>query len=106
MQVGGILETALPVADPARSAEFYRRVFGVGTLLENERLGALDVAAKSVLLLFRAGATGEPFETPGGVIPPHGGPPHGGLGRNHFAFAIEGPTSRPGRPTSRRGASP
>ena len=37
MTVGGILETALHVADPARSAGFYRRLFGFGTLLESER---------------------------------------------------------------------
>jgi catechol 2,3-dioxygenase-like lactoylglutathione lyase family enzyme len=36
-----------------------------------------------VLLLFRRGATGEPFDTGGGVIPPHAGVPP-----THFAFAI------------------
>ena len=44
MQVGGILETALYVSDIKRAAEFYRRLFGFPTLLESERLIALDVA--------------------------------------------------------------
>ena len=83
MRVSGILETALDVADPAVTAAFYRRVFGFGALLESDRLVALDVAGKSVLLLFRRGATGEPFDTGGGVIPPHAGVPP-----THFAFAI------------------
>jgi catechol 2,3-dioxygenase-like lactoylglutathione lyase family enzyme len=83
MQVGGILETALYVSDIARSAAFYRRLFGFGTLLESERLIALDVAGHNVLLLFQQGATGEPFETPGGVIPRHPG-----AGPTHFAFSI------------------
>src|SRR3954463_9076756 len=83
MQVGGILETALYVTDVKRAAEFYRRLFGFGTLLESERLIALEVAGRDVLLLFLAGATGEPFAVPGGVIPPHGG-----SGPDHFAFSI------------------
>ena len=83
MRVGGILETALHVADLSRSAEFYRRLFGFGTLLENERLVALDVAGRNVLLLFLEGATTEPFVVPGGVIPPHGG-----SGHLHLAFSI------------------
>ena len=86
MRVGGILETALDVADVKRSAEFYRRLFSFPTLLESERLIALDVAGKSVLLLFPVGGTNEPFPVPGGggVIPPHAGV----SGGNHFAFSI------------------
>jgi catechol 2,3-dioxygenase-like lactoylglutathione lyase family enzyme len=86
MQVGGILETALYVSDIGRSAEFYRRLFGFPTLLESERLIALDVAGKNVLLLFPEGGTTDPFPVPGGagVIPPHGG----SRGGYHFAFSI------------------
>src|SRR5262245_10368369 len=83
MRVGGILETALYVADLARSARFYRRLFGFGALLESERLVALDVAGRNVLLLFLQGGTAQPFATPGGVIPPHGG-----SGHLHLAFSI------------------
>jgi catechol 2,3-dioxygenase-like lactoylglutathione lyase family enzyme len=87
MHVGGILETALYVSDLRRAAEFYRRLFGFPTLLESERLVALDVAGRSVLLLFPEGGTPDPFPVPGGggVIPPHGG----SRGGYHFAFAID-----------------
>jgi catechol 2,3-dioxygenase-like lactoylglutathione lyase family enzyme len=81
--VQGILETALSVRDVQKAAEFYRRVFGFETLLDTERLVALDVVGQSVLLLFKAGATDEPFTTAGGTIPGHGM-----SGRSHFAFAI------------------
>jgi len=83
MHVQGILETALYVSDPAVAADFYRRLFGFGTLLESDRLVALDVAGKNVLLLFRQGATGVPFGTSGGVIPAHAG-----SAPTHFAFSV------------------
>lgn len=81
--VRGILETALYVRDVEIAAAFYRRVFGFGTLLESERLIALEVAGRDVLLLFKEGTTVEPFETSGGVIPGHAG-----RGPSHFAFSI------------------
>ena len=81
--VQGILETALYVRDLKKTAEFYRGLFGFQTLLESDRLIALNVAGKSVLLLFKEGVTTEPYETPGGVIPGHTGA-YGG----HFAFTV------------------
>jgi catechol 2,3-dioxygenase-like lactoylglutathione lyase family enzyme len=81
--VQAILETALYVKDPQLAAGFYRRLFGFDTLLQAERLIALDVAGRSVLLLFKAGTTDVPYETPGGIIPPHAG-----SGPTHFAFSI------------------
>jgi catechol 2,3-dioxygenase-like lactoylglutathione lyase family enzyme len=92
MQVGGILETALHVADPFCSAEFYRRLFGFDVLLESERLVALNVAGRNVLLLFREGATLEPLTVEGGVIPPHGG-----SGHLHLAFSIAAQDVEPWR---------
>jgi catechol 2,3-dioxygenase-like lactoylglutathione lyase family enzyme len=83
MHIGGILETALYVADVSRAAAFYRRLFGFGTLTESERLIALEVAGRNVLLLFPRGGTNKPFAVPGGVIPPHGG-----SGEGHFALSI------------------
>ena len=59
-RVSGIIETALYVANLASSAAFYRRRFGFGTLLESERLVALDVAGRNVLLLFQAVARTSP----------------------------------------------
>ena len=66
MQVNGILETALYVADPAATAAFYRRVFGFPVLLESDRLVALDVAGRNVLILFRARARRARRSTPAG----------------------------------------
>ena len=64
MQVGGILETALYVSDIKRAAEFYRCLLGFPTLMESDRLVALDVSGRSVLLLFPEGGTMEPFPRP------------------------------------------
>lgn len=82
-RVHGILETALYVSNAQQAADFYRRLFGFATLLESDRLIALNVADRDVLLLFQQGATKEPLETAGGIIPGHFG-----MGPNHLAFAI------------------
>ena len=72
-EITGILETGIYVADVARSAEFYRSVFGFEVMIQDERFCALSVAEKHVLLLFRHGATLLPLEVPGGTIPGHDG---------------------------------
>jgi catechol 2,3-dioxygenase-like lactoylglutathione lyase family enzyme len=92
MKVSGILETALYVADPAVSAAFYKRLFGFDTLLDTDRLVALNVAGRDVLLLFKKGATEEPATLPGGVIPGHGA-----SGRSHLAFSITAEDIEPWR---------
>lgn len=63
-RVNGILETSLYVESAARSAEFYRRVFGFepidsdpSTLNDDTRLCAMRAGDRSVLLLFKKGAT-------------------------------------------------
>jgi catechol 2,3-dioxygenase-like lactoylglutathione lyase family enzyme len=81
--VTGILETALCVADPARSARFYQDLFGFEQIEGDERFCALDVAGKQVLLLFREGGSTRGSQTSGGFIPPHDA--HGQM---HFAFSI------------------
>lgn len=91
-QVHGLLETAIYVHDLNRAVEFYQRVFQFPTLLESPRLIALDVAGRNVLLLFLAGETTNPFETPGGIIPGHGG-----SGPDHFAFSISAQELQPWR---------
>ena len=78
-----VLETALYVDDLPRARAFYVDVLGAALLLDSARLVALDVAGRSVLLLFQRGATHDPLPTPGGVVPPHGA-----SGVQHFAFAI------------------
>src|SRR5947209_6208603 len=88
--VSAILETAIYSTDIQRSAAFYRKLFGFPTLLESDRLIALDVAGKNVLLIFKAGATNEPVPTPGGTIPAHSAG-----GTTHFAFAIAAADVKP-----------
>lgn len=82
-KVNGLLETAIYAEDPQRTAAFYMQIFGFEVLLESDRLIALDVSGRSVLLIFKSGATKEPFDTPGGTIPGHSG-----SGTTHFAFSI------------------
>lgn len=82
-RVTGVLETALYVHDVARSRAFYTRLFGFPVLTEDDRLCALDVAGRAVLLLFRKRGTTETIQIPGGAIPPHDGD-----GNLHCAFAI------------------
>jgi len=63
-RVNGILETSLYVESAARSAEFYRRVFGFQVidtdseqLDDATRLCAMRAGDRDVLLLFKKGAT-------------------------------------------------
>jgi catechol-2,3-dioxygenase len=64
-RMNGILETSLYVESAARSAEFYQRVFGFeplepGEPLNNEtRLCPMRAGDRSVLLLFKKGATAD-----------------------------------------------
>jgi catechol 2,3-dioxygenase-like lactoylglutathione lyase family enzyme len=83
MRINGVVETCLHVEDVARASEFYERLMGFESIAGNERLRALAVAHRQVLLLFRKGGTLEPVDLPGGRIPPHGGDGH-----LHVGFAI------------------
>jgi catechol-2,3-dioxygenase len=78
-----VIETSLYVDDLDRAARFYEDVLGLVALTADQRFRAYSVGGKSVLLLFRRGATLETVKMPGGTIPPHDG--HGPL---HIAFAI------------------
>lgn len=86
-RVTHVLETSLYVADLDRSRAFYQGLFGFAEFLRDERMCALEIPGRQVLLLFRRGASLQPSPTPGGVIPPHDG--HGTL---HLAFAIAADT--------------
>lgn len=81
--IQGVLETSLYARDLSRTAAFYRDVFGFPMLVDSPRLVAFDVAQKSVLLIFQAGATEADVAGARGIIPGHDG-----RGRLHFAFAI------------------
>ena len=81
--LNGVLETALYVPDLDRAKRFYCDALGLALLAEDPRFCALDAGGRSVLLLFRKGATLETVHLPGGTIPPHDGG-----GPVHFAFAV------------------
>lgn len=77
-RLDGLLETALYVDDPERSARFYRDVFGFEEVAASgERLRALGVCDRHVLLLFKKGASAH--------LPVSA---HDGSGQSHLAFAI------------------
>ena len=78
-----MLETAIYVDDLERSRLFYRRIFGLETLLEDDRMVALELPGQAVLLLFVRGGSAEPSRVPGGVIPPHGAE-----GVQHLCLAV------------------
>jgi catechol 2,3-dioxygenase-like lactoylglutathione lyase family enzyme len=82
-RLNGIIETAIHVRDLSASAEFYQHVLGLEVIERGERLCALSVAGRCLLLLFLEGGSTTPVETAGGIIPPHDG-----SGALHFAFAI------------------
>jgi catechol 2,3-dioxygenase-like lactoylglutathione lyase family enzyme len=82
-KLAGVIETALYVDDLTRAITFYRDILGVAALNQDARFAAFDVGGRSVLLLFKRGATLETVHLPGGTIPPHDG--HGPL---HIAFAV------------------
>ena len=82
-QLTGIVETALYVDDLERARTFYQQLLGLSQLTSDARFIAFDVGGRSVLLLFRRGATLETVHLPGGTIPPHDG-----SGPVHVAFAI------------------
>jgi catechol 2,3-dioxygenase-like lactoylglutathione lyase family enzyme len=76
-ELNGVLETSLYVADPDRSARFYRDLFGFDVVDAGPRLVALAVADRQLLLLFKKGASLALPRTP-----------HDGEGQLHLAFAI------------------
>jgi catechol 2,3-dioxygenase-like lactoylglutathione lyase family enzyme len=80
-ELRGVLETSLYVSELERSRLFYTGLFGFRVLVQDERLCALDVCGRQVLLLFVKDAAA--MTTPGGTIPSHHGDGH-----LHLAFAI------------------
>ncbi len=78
-----MLEFSLYVKDVSRAADFYHHLLGFRVLLSKERIAALDVEGKQILLLFKQGASSEAMNMAGGVLPPHDSE-----GTSHVAFAI------------------
>ena len=83
-KIDRLLETSLYVADLARSRDFYVRVMGFPVYLEDDRMVALGVPDRGVLLLFQRGGSADGSDTPDGHIPGHDG-----AGTLHLAFAID-----------------
>ena len=81
--VARVLETSLYVDDLARAEAFYCGLFGFEVLLRDERMCALAVPGRQVLLLFRRGGSTAPSHTPYGDIPPHDA-----RGAQHLCFSI------------------
>jgi catechol 2,3-dioxygenase-like lactoylglutathione lyase family enzyme len=82
--INRVLETSLYVDSLERSIAFYRLVFGLEILLHDDRMCALSVPGRQVLLLFRKGGSIRPSETEAGLIPPHDA-----SGNQHLCFSIE-----------------
>lgn len=79
----GLIETALYVDDLDRASGFYESVFALKQMHADDRLRAYGVGNRSVLLLFKRGASNCVTQLPYGTLGPHDG--HGPL---HFAFSI------------------
>jgi len=82
-KLNGVLETALYVNDLELSLSFYKKIFEFETLYSDERLCALSVSNKQVLLLFLKGASKVAMVSSGGIVPAHDGE-----GKLHLAFSI------------------
>jgi catechol 2,3-dioxygenase-like lactoylglutathione lyase family enzyme len=81
--ITGVLETALYVDDLDRASRFYEELFGLTRIEGDQRFRAYGVAGRSVLLLFKRGASNCVTQLPFGALGPHDG-----TGPLHMAFAM------------------
>jgi len=79
----GIIETAIYVDDLDRASRFYEDLFHLEQLHADDRLRAYGVAAKSVLVIFKRGASIDAVALPFGKMGSHDG-----SGPMHFALSI------------------
>ncbi len=82
-KLNALLETALYVEDLECSVTFYKTIFEFEPISSSERLCALSISNRYVLLLFLKGGSTVAKVTSGGIIPPTDGD-----GQLHLAFAI------------------
>lgn len=83
MKIQGVVETAIAAADIEVSAKFYENLFGFERMVNDPRICAMNVAPGHVFLIFQRGASVDPVQLPGGLIPGHDA-----HGTHHFAFSI------------------
>jgi catechol 2,3-dioxygenase-like lactoylglutathione lyase family enzyme len=81
--LNGVLETSLYVDDLDRASDFYETIFGLTRMMGDDRIRAYGIGERSVLLLFKRGASNSFTQVPCGTLGPHDG-----QGQLHFAFAI------------------
>jgi catechol 2,3-dioxygenase-like lactoylglutathione lyase family enzyme len=77
-----VLETSLYVDDLDRASRFYEETFGLTRIHSDDRLRAYSVGDRSVLLLFKRGASNRVTQLPEGKLGPHDG-----SGPLHLAFS-------------------
>ncbi len=75
--ITGIIEAALYVDDVARAVRFYEDVLGLETIDTDERLTAMGVGGRQVLLVCKRGASAHLSEAA-----------HDGRGQQHIAFSV------------------
>jgi catechol 2,3-dioxygenase-like lactoylglutathione lyase family enzyme len=78
-----VLETSLYVDDLDRASRFYEETFGLTRIEGDDRFRAYSVGGRSVLLLFKRGASNRVTQLPEGGLGPHDG-----SGPLHLAFSI------------------
>ena len=78
-----VLETSLYVDDLDRASRFYEETFGLTRIEGDERFRAYSVGGRSVLLLFKRGASNSGTQLLEGKLGPHDG-----SGPVHLAFSI------------------
>ena len=82
LQVHGVVETCINVAEIHRAREYYQALFGCEAMAGDDRFCALR-AGTDALLLFVHGGSNEAVVIAGGIVPPHET-----LGASHLAFAV------------------
>jgi catechol 2,3-dioxygenase-like lactoylglutathione lyase family enzyme len=75
--ITGIIEAALYVDDVPRAVRFYEDVLGLETIDTDERLTAMGVGGKHILLVCKRGASAHLSETA-----------HDAHGQQHIAFSV------------------
>lgn len=81
--LSSVLETSLYVDDLDRASRFYEETFGLTRIEGDQRFRAYSVGGRSVLLLFKRGASNRVTQSPEGTLGPHDG-----SGPLHLAFSI------------------